>query len=598
MRRPSTSWTARGRSSPSSSPPRSGRVAARRAYSTRKNGFPSVRRRSASVSCAVGCRCPTRVEDAGDRRRVQPGQLHLFGVGAGEDLGGVGQGPGGRRSVAPGRHQQQALGRGLLHQQPEDPEAGGVGPVQVVEDDQHQGRRGPPRARCGRSATSTANSPPRAPSCGRAPGWSSAGAPGTATGPPGTLTPSVRSASSHGHNGGAPSSWEQRPTSTVAPRARARAASSAQSRLLPMPGSPVMTPKPASPASARSSRCTAAPARRRGRRAASPAPGPPFSCGPRPEGPRPAPPGASASPTPRPVSRGSGLRSPAGADQNSSVVLREDPGLQVAQLGPGVEPQLVGEHRADASQRVEGVGLATGADQRQHPQRPQPLAQRVLPGQGLELGRRGGVVTERQPSRGPVLQGDDPQLLEVRPLGQHAGRSPSSAYGCPRHEAERLVEGGDRGVQVVGRHRARAEQGQRQPTVLEGDGLLEAGGVAGLRAQAQRVARGLGDQDPRRGASLPLGLEDLAQPGHVGLDRGQDARRRALTPEQVDQGVDRHRVAGREGQRRQQGSLPGSARFERRATAPEHQRPENAQLQVVGHRRRIRTAGTAREGRR
>ena len=117
-----------------------------------------------------------------------------------------------------------------------------------------------------------------------------------------------------------------------------------------------------------------------------------------------------------------------------------------------------------------------------------------------------------------------------------------------------------------------------------------------LRAQAQRVARGLGDQDPRRGASLPLGLQDLAQPGHVGLDGGQDARRRTFPPEQVDQGVDRHRVFGGQGQRRQQGSLPGSSRFERRATAPEHQRPENAQLQVVVHRRRIRTAAIAGRG--
>ena len=91
----------------------------------------------------------------------------------------------------------------------------------------------------------------------------------------------------------------------------------------------------------------------------------------------------------------------------------------------------------------------------------------MLPGQGLELGRRGGVVTERQASRGPVLQRDDPQLLEVRPLGQHARQVAELGVRLSAPEAERLVEGGDRGVQVVGRHRARAEQGKRQRGGLE-----------------------------------------------------------------------------------------------------------------------------------
>ncbi len=53
-RRDSTSWTAAGGCASAISAARSPRSRASRAYSTRKNGLPSVRRRSASVSASVG----------------------------------------------------------------------------------------------------------------------------------------------------------------------------------------------------------------------------------------------------------------------------------------------------------------------------------------------------------------------------------------------------------------------------------------------------------------------------------------------------------------------------------------------------------------
>jgi len=48
----------------------------------------------------------------------------------------------------------------------------------------------------------------------------------------------------HGHRGGAPSSWEQRPDSTLNPRATASSASSVVSLVLPIPGSPVTAANP------------------------------------------------------------------------------------------------------------------------------------------------------------------------------------------------------------------------------------------------------------------------------------------------------------------------------------------------------------------
>ncbi len=83
-------------------------------------------------------------------------------------------------------------------------------------------------------------------------------APTSSVGPgAGSSVPSPARTPRHGHSGGAPSSCEQRPSSTRAPLASARAAISAPSRDLPMPGSPVRTAKAGDPPSA----CCRAPTR-------------------------------------------------------------------------------------------------------------------------------------------------------------------------------------------------------------------------------------------------------------------------------------------------------------------------------------------------
>ena len=52
---------------------------------------------------------------------------------------------------------------------------------------------------------------------------------------------------------------------------------------------------------------------------------------------------------------------------------------------PGTdEPELVGEQRAGAGERTQGVGLPSGVVQRQHQSADQPLAQRVLVGHPLD----------------------------------------------------------------------------------------------------------------------------------------------------------------------------------------------------------------------
>ena len=211
-----------------------GQVAAlaRRAGRTRR-GRTGCRRcaaRSASASVVGRASTPaTAVDDLAGLGRAEPGQLEPHRVPPGQRLGHLGQ-RAGRRGLRGARWRPPAAGRLRgLGEQPQHPQRRGVGPVQVVEHHEqvllgggveHRPRDRLPGPELRRRRRSS--------SLGAADGRS---------------CPSSRSTCAHGHSGGAPSSCEHRPTSTVAPSARAAAASSAHSRLLPMPGSPVTTAK-------------------------------------------------------------------------------------------------------------------------------------------------------------------------------------------------------------------------------------------------------------------------------------------------------------------------------------------------------------------
>ena len=175
------------------------------------------------------------------------------------------------------------------------------------------------------------------------------------------------------------------------PASAASATSSAASRVLPMPGSPVSAANAGRPLGRRSTRPTSArqlvvAADHRPRR-------------------RP----ASAGRARRDWRRG-GRRSGGGggagrrrARPTRARVLAQHRRLQVAQLGARLEPELLVEHVADLAQHVEGVGLPPGAGQRERAQRPQPLPQRVRRGQRLQLRGDGRLVARApaRPRRGP-----------------------------------------------------------------------------------------------------------------------------------------------------------------------------------------------------
>ena len=203
-------------------------------------------------------------------------------------------------------------------------------------------------------------------------------------------------------------------------RARGVVASSIASRLLPIPGSPVRAAKAGVPSRASARSCSSGRAPRPGRPAA------------------------------RGQDRTLQRRSGGGGAATSRPSLRSGPaqlrvlpqhrGLQVAQLGRHVEAQLLVEHRPQRAQRLERVGLAAAARQRQCPQPPQPLPQGIGRRQGLELSSDPGVLPTGEPDDGPVLERHAAQLFEPGSLGDHRSGIVEIGIGLAAPPRQRVIE--------------------------------------------------------------------------------------------------------------------------------------------------------------
>ena len=91
--------------------------------------------------------------------------------------------------------------------------------------------------------------------------------------------------------------------------------------------------------------------------------------------------------------------------------------MQAPQLGRRLDPDLVDQGLPGVAERLERVGLAPAPVQREHPLRVQPLPQRVLRQQRVDLPddlvmpAGGQVRLDRQ------LPGREPQLVEPADLG-------------------------------------------------------------------------------------------------------------------------------------------------------------------------------------
>ena len=75
-------------------------------------------------------------------------------------------------------------------------------------------------------------------------------------------------------------------------------------------------------------------------------------------------------------------------DGGDRGVVREDRLLEPPELRPRLEPQLVGEHAPRLLERLERVGLAAAAVERQHQLPPEPLPEGVVRERRTERRRR------------------------------------------------------------------------------------------------------------------------------------------------------------------------------------------------------------------
>ena len=151
------------------------------------------------------------------------------------------------------------------------------------------------------------------------------------------------------------------------------------------------------------------------------------------------------------------------------------------------------------------------------------------------------------------------------------GASSRSTYGVPRHSASASVDVREAlRDHVVGQPRwLPPGAAGAQPAVHAADQPVEPGRVEVVLRHPQRVAGGDGDQDAGRRARRTVGLEGLAQPGDVGLERVGDRIRWRVAPEQVDERVDRDRVAAGQGESGDQRPLLAGAEVDLLVIAPD-----------------------------
>ena len=129
-------------------------------------------------------------------------------------------------------------------------------------------------------------------------------------------------------------------------------------------------------------------------------------------------------------------------------VLAQDPRLEVAQLGPGLDPELVDEGGAQLAVCAQRVGLAPSAVQRQQALGPEPLTQRVPGGQRLEFCDRLPVASAHELRVHPRLE--DAKALLLQPCLLRRGERKIAEVGQRRAspQSQRLVQEPDGGGRV------------------------------------------------------------------------------------------------------------------------------------------------------
>ena len=257
-----------------------------------------------------------------------------------------------------------------------------------------------------------------------------------------------------------------------------------------------------------------------------------------------------------------GPPTPSGGGQ--ALVLAEDGRLEVLQLAARLDAELLDQHLARIPEGPKRLRLPPGAVERQHPQRSQALAKRVLGDQYLELRRRLGRPAKIELGLDPPLDRSEAKLVQPRRDRPHRGDLGEVGECRAAPERERLRQPGGGSGRIAGLtrgHRLRDEP-------------LEVGQVEVVGADRQHIAVA-----PRRDR---VAAQRFAQLRDVALDQVGRGLGRIVVPDTVDQPLGRDRSVCLGEEERQQDALPRPADRDRIAVDEDLERPEDPELSCHG----------------